>query len=124
MQLRVARVLCLRKQPLQILGIMHVIGDLIQQPRHEAVKFEQLMEQGTLKHAGAERRKLRPVRVVGDKGYPHHQSAFEACCSKQHCAACIAAQHLTFSCVGTYADIPDHIHKHPNTCHKGEREQC
>lgn len=37
--------------------------------RHEAVVFEQLMEQGTVKRIGAGRPRLRPHRVVGDKGY-------------------------------------------------------
>jgi hypothetical protein len=37
--------------------------------RHEAVVFEQLMEQGTVKRAGSGRPRLRPRRVVGDKGY-------------------------------------------------------
>ncbi len=37
--------------------------------RHEAVAFERLMEQGALKRATAGRPKLRPARVVGDKGY-------------------------------------------------------
>lgn len=37
--------------------------------RHEAVVFEQLMEQGDVKRQGAGRPRLRPKRVVGDKGY-------------------------------------------------------
>lgn len=37
--------------------------------RHEAVVFEQLMQQGAVKRAGAGRPRLRPRRVVGDKGY-------------------------------------------------------
>lgn len=37
--------------------------------RHEAVVFEQLMEQGEVKRAGAGRPRFRPKRVVGDKGY-------------------------------------------------------
>lgn len=37
--------------------------------RHEAVVFEQLMEQGTVKRSGVGRPRLRPKRVVGDKGY-------------------------------------------------------
>lgn len=37
--------------------------------RHEAVVFEQLMEQGAVKRAGVGRPLLRPERVVGDKGY-------------------------------------------------------
>lgn len=37
--------------------------------RHEAVVFEQLMQQGAVKRAGAGRPRLRPHRVVGDKGY-------------------------------------------------------
>ena len=36
--------------------------------RHEAVVFEQLMEQGTVKRPGVGRPRLRPKRVVGDKG--------------------------------------------------------
>jgi len=37
--------------------------------RHEAVVFEQLMEQGSVKRVGSGRPRLRPKRVVGDKGY-------------------------------------------------------
>jgi transposase len=37
--------------------------------RHEAVVFEQLMEQGRVKGSGSGRPRLRPRRVVGDKGY-------------------------------------------------------
>lgn len=37
--------------------------------RHEAPVFEQLMEQGAVKRAGVGRPRLRPGRVVGDKGY-------------------------------------------------------
>ena len=37
--------------------------------RHETVVFEQLMEQGTVKRPGRGRPRLRPHRVVGDKGY-------------------------------------------------------
>lgn len=37
--------------------------------RHEAVMFEQLMEQGAVRQAGCGRPRLRPKRVVGDKGY-------------------------------------------------------
>jgi transposase len=37
--------------------------------RHEAVVFEQLMEQGEVKRSGAGRPRLRPKRVSGDKGY-------------------------------------------------------
>lgn len=37
--------------------------------RHEAVVFEQLMEQGSVKRSGAGRPRLRPKRVSGDKGY-------------------------------------------------------
>lgn len=37
--------------------------------RHEAVVFEQLMAQGAVKRAGGGRPRLRPRRVVGDKGY-------------------------------------------------------
>jgi transposase len=37
--------------------------------RHEAVVFEQLMEQGRVKRSGVGRSRLRPKRVVGDKGY-------------------------------------------------------
>jgi IS5 family transposase len=37
--------------------------------RHEAVVFEALMEQGAVHRAGCGRPRLRPVRVVGDKGY-------------------------------------------------------
>jgi transposase len=37
--------------------------------RHEATAFEQLMEQGAVKRRGRGRPRLRPRRVVGDKGY-------------------------------------------------------
>lgn len=37
--------------------------------RHEAVVFEQLMEQGTVKRKSSGRPRLRPCRVSGDKGY-------------------------------------------------------
>lgn len=37
--------------------------------RHEAVVFEQLMEQGSVKRSRAGRPRLRAKRVVGDKGY-------------------------------------------------------
>jgi transposase len=37
--------------------------------RHEAVVFEQLMEQGSLKRQWGGRPCVRPVRVVADKGY-------------------------------------------------------
>lgn len=37
--------------------------------RHEAVVFESLMAQGSVKRVGSGRPRLRPQRVVGDKGY-------------------------------------------------------
>jgi transposase len=37
--------------------------------RHEAIAFERLMEQGAVKRCGPGRPKLRPRRIVGDKGY-------------------------------------------------------
>lgn len=37
--------------------------------RHEAVVFEQLMTQGAVKRPKVGRPRLRPGRVVGDKGY-------------------------------------------------------
>jgi transposase len=37
--------------------------------RHEAVAFEQLMEQGAVKRTGRGRPRLRPRRIVADKGY-------------------------------------------------------
>lgn len=37
--------------------------------RHEAVVFEALMEQGAVQRAGCGRPRLRPLRVVADKGY-------------------------------------------------------
>lgn len=37
--------------------------------RHEAVMFETLMEQGAVAREGCGRPRLRPRRVVGDKGY-------------------------------------------------------
>ena len=37
--------------------------------QHEATVFEPLMECGAVKRAGRGRPKLRPRRIVGDKGY-------------------------------------------------------
>ena len=37
--------------------------------RHEAVVFEELMEQGAVKRTGRGRPRRKPKRVVGDKGY-------------------------------------------------------
>jgi transposase len=37
--------------------------------RHEATAFEALMEQGAVKRPGRGRPRLRPKRVIGDKGY-------------------------------------------------------
>jgi transposase len=37
--------------------------------RHEATAFERLMEQGAVPRLGRGRPKLKPRRVVGDKGY-------------------------------------------------------
>lgn len=37
--------------------------------RHEALMFESIMQQGSVKRAGCGRPRLRPLRVVGDKGY-------------------------------------------------------
>ena len=37
--------------------------------RHEATAFEPLMEQGAVKRPGPGRPRVRPDRVVGDKGY-------------------------------------------------------
>lgn len=37
--------------------------------RHEATVFEPLMEQGAVRRVGRGRPRLRPERVVGDKGY-------------------------------------------------------
>jgi hypothetical protein len=37
--------------------------------RNEAIFLEQLMEQGTVKRCGRGRPRLRPLRLVGDKGY-------------------------------------------------------
>jgi transposase len=37
--------------------------------RHETTAFEQVLEQGAVKRRGRGRPKLRPKRVVGDKGY-------------------------------------------------------
>lgn len=41
--------------------------------RHETTAFEQLMDQGAVKRVGRGRPKLRPKRVVGDKGYSSKQ---------------------------------------------------
>ena len=37
--------------------------------RHEATAFEELMEQGAVTRPGRGRPRLRPKRLVGDKGY-------------------------------------------------------
>jgi transposase len=37
--------------------------------RHETVAFERLMEQGAVKRVGSGRPRLKPRRIVGDKGY-------------------------------------------------------
>ncbi len=37
--------------------------------RHEATAFERLLEQGAVRRAGRGRPRVRPRRVVGDKGY-------------------------------------------------------
>jgi transposase len=37
--------------------------------QHEATMFETLMEHGAVKRAGRGRPRLRPGRIVGDKGY-------------------------------------------------------
>jgi transposase len=37
--------------------------------QHEATVFETLMEHGAVKRAGRGRPRLRPKRIVGDKGY-------------------------------------------------------
>lgn len=37
--------------------------------RHESLFLEELMEQGAVKRSGPGRPRLRPVRLVGDKGY-------------------------------------------------------
>ena len=37
--------------------------------RHETAAFEQLMEQGAVKHHGRGRPRQRPRRIIGDKGY-------------------------------------------------------
>ena len=37
--------------------------------RHETTAFEQLLEQGAVKRRGRGRPRLRPKRIVGDKGY-------------------------------------------------------
>ena len=42
--------------------------------QHESTVFEQLMEQGAVKRPGPGRPKLRPKRVVGDKGYSSGKS--------------------------------------------------
>lgn len=41
--------------------------------RHETTAFEQLMEQGAVKRPGPGRPRLRPRRIVGDKGYSSRQ---------------------------------------------------
>lgn len=42
--------------------------------RHEQTAFEALMEQGAVKRRGRGRPRLRPRRVVGDKGYKGYSS--------------------------------------------------
>ncbi len=39
--------------------------------RHESTMFEPLMEQGAVRRRGRGRPRLRPRRVVGDKGYSY-----------------------------------------------------
>lgn len=41
--------------------------------RHETTAFETLMEQGAVKRVGRGRPRLRPDRIVGDKGYSSRQ---------------------------------------------------
>ena len=41
--------------------------------RHEATAFAQLLEEGAVRRAGRGRPRLRPKRVVGDKGHPGRQ---------------------------------------------------
>ena len=41
--------------------------------RHEATVFEALLGQGAVERAGRGRPRLRPKRVVGDKGYSHRR---------------------------------------------------
>ena len=41
--------------------------------RHETTAFEQLLEQGAVKRRGRGRPRLRPKRIVGDKGYSSHK---------------------------------------------------
>jgi transposase len=41
--------------------------------RHEATAFPRLLEQGAVKRPGRGRPRLRPTRVVGDKGYTGRQ---------------------------------------------------
>jgi len=41
--------------------------------RHETTAFETLMEQGAVKRMGRGRPRLRPNRIVGDKGYSSRQ---------------------------------------------------
>jgi transposase len=41
--------------------------------RHETTAFETLMEQGAVRRPGPGRPKLRPRRIIGDKGYSSHK---------------------------------------------------
>jgi transposase len=41
--------------------------------RHEATAFERLLEQGAVRRPGRGRPRVRPRRVVGDKGYTGRQ---------------------------------------------------
>jgi transposase len=58
--------------------------------RHEATVFEQLLEQGTVRRPGRGRPRLRPHRVVGDKGYTGR--ARRAYCRRRGLRCTIAKQ--------------------------------
>ena len=48
--------------------------------RHEATAFERLLEQGAVRRPGRGRPRVRPRRVVGDKGYTGRVR--RACCRR------------------------------------------
>lgn len=59
--------------------------------RHEATVFEQLLEQGAVRRPGRGRPRLRPKRIVGDKGYTGR--ARRAFCRRRGIRSTIARLH-------------------------------
>jgi transposase len=58
--------------------------------RHEATVFERLLEQGSVRRPGRGRPRLRPRRVVGDKGYTGRR--YRAYCRRRGIRYTIARQ--------------------------------